>query len=70
MRRRIFMQNMANFPRKSGLEILELKWEICHSKRYRLLLNGQAMHQNELMQNWSSLSEKGNGSFIKIEPLK
>jgi len=29
-----------------------------------------SIHQQELFENWNSLSEKGEGTFKKIEPLK
>jgi hypothetical protein len=29
-----------------------------------------SLHKDELLQNWNSLSENGNGTFKKIEPLR
>ena len=39
-------------------------------KALALVVEWASMHQDELMENWRSLSENGNGTFIKIEPLR
>lgn len=39
-------------------------------KALALVVEWASIHQKELMENWISLSEKGNGSFNRIEPLK
>ncbi|MEO6673091.1 MAG: DUF4160 domain-containing protein [Ginsengibacter sp.] len=39
-------------------------------KALALIIEWASVHQDELMQNWRILSEEGNGSFVKIEPLK
>lgn len=35
-----------------------------------LVIEWASMHQEELMKNWNNVSEKGNGSIEKIEPLR
>jgi hypothetical protein len=40
------------------------------SKAIGLVVEWASMHQKELMKNWENLSENGNGTFVKIEPLK
>ena len=39
-------------------------------KALALVVEWASIHQEELMQNWKSLSEDETGLFIKIEPLK
>lgn len=39
-------------------------------KALALVVEWASMHQAELMENWRSLSENGNGTFVKIEPLR
>ena len=39
-------------------------------KALALIIEWASIHQDELRRNWQSLSENGDGAFIKIEPLK
>ncbi len=39
-------------------------------KALALVVEWANIHQTELMLNWNNLSENGNGTFGKIEPLK
>ncbi len=39
-------------------------------KALALVVEWASIHNEELMKNWNSLSEEGNGSFDKIEPLR
>lgn len=39
-------------------------------KALALVVEWASIHKDELMENWISLSEKGTGTFKKIEPLK
>jgi hypothetical protein len=39
-------------------------------KALGLVAEWASLHQDELMENWNSLSEDGEGTFKKIEPLK
>jgi hypothetical protein len=39
-------------------------------KAMALVVEWASIHQEELMNNWLNLSEEGNGSFEKIEPLR
>ena len=39
-------------------------------KALALVVEWANIHQAELMANWNNLSENGNGTFGKIEPLK
>jgi len=39
-------------------------------KALGLVVEWASIHKQELIENWKSLSEKGNGIFKKIEPLK
>ena len=39
-------------------------------KALALVVEWASIHQEQLMNNWISLSEAGNGSFAKIEPLR
>jgi hypothetical protein len=39
-------------------------------KALALIVEWASLHQEELMENWKSLSENGNGTFKKIEPLR
>ncbi len=39
-------------------------------KALALVVEWASIHRDELIENWNNLSEKGNGSFKKIEPLK
>lgn len=39
-------------------------------KALALVVEWASIHQEELLNNWKSLSEGGNGTFNKIEPLK
>ena len=39
-------------------------------KALALVVEWASIHQNELMDNWNSLSESGQGTFKKIEPLR
>jgi len=63
------MQNMANSLHRSELRIWGIEVGNLRLKPYRLI-EWASVHQNELMQNWKNLSEKGTGNFVKIEPLK
>jgi len=39
-------------------------------KALALVVEWVSIHQEELIQNWRSLSENGNGTFLRIAPLK
>ncbi len=39
-------------------------------KALALVVEWASIHQEELIQNWRSLSENGNGTFLRIAPLK
>jgi Domain of unknown function (DUF4160) len=39
-------------------------------KALGLVAEWASLHKDELMENWNSLSENGEGTFKKIEPLK
>ncbi len=39
-------------------------------KALALVVEWASIHQDELLENWKNLSEKGTGSFDKIEPLR
>lgn len=39
-------------------------------KALALVVEWASVHQQELMDNWISLSEDGTGTFAKIEPLQ
>ena len=39
-------------------------------KAMALVVEWASLHKNELVENWKSLSEKEDGTFKKIEPLK
>jgi len=39
-------------------------------KALALVVEWCNIHQEELLKNWETLSEKGNGEFEKIEPLR
>jgi len=39
-------------------------------KALALVVEWASINQAHLIENWKSLSESGNGSFIKIEPLR
>jgi hypothetical protein len=39
-------------------------------KAIALVAEWASLHRTELIENWKSLSEQGNGSYKKIEPLK
>ena len=39
-------------------------------KALALIVEWASLHQKELMDNRALLSESGNGTFVKIEPLK
>jgi hypothetical protein len=39
-------------------------------KATALVAEWASLYRTELIENWKSLSEQGNGSYKKIEPLK
>jgi hypothetical protein len=39
-------------------------------KALALVVEWASLHKEELIDNWKSLSENGDGTFKKIEPLK
>lgn len=39
-------------------------------KALGLVAEWASLHKDELMENWNSLSENGEGTYKKIEPLK
>ncbi len=39
-------------------------------KALGLVAEWASLHKDELIENWNSLSENGEGTFKKIEPLK
>jgi hypothetical protein len=39
-------------------------------KALALVVEWASLHKNELLGNWKSLSEDGDGTFKKIEPLR
>ena len=39
------------------------------SKALALVIEWASMHQEELLENWNSLSNSDNGTYNKIEPL-
>jgi hypothetical protein len=39
-------------------------------KALALVVEWASIHQDELVRNWHLLSENGNGTFMKIAPLK
>ena len=39
-------------------------------KALALVVEWASIHKDELIMNWESLSETGNGSYLKIEPLR
>lgn len=39
-------------------------------KALALVVEWASIHKEELLENWKSLSENGNGTFKKIEPLR
>jgi Domain of unknown function (DUF4160) len=39
-------------------------------KALALVVEWAIVHQTELKNNWNALSENGNGTFVKIEPLR
>ncbi len=39
-------------------------------KAHALVTEWASVHQDELLQNWESLSERGDGSYQKIDPLQ
>jgi hypothetical protein len=39
-------------------------------KALGLVIEWASLHKEELIENWDSLSENGEGTFKKIEPLK
>jgi hypothetical protein len=39
-------------------------------KALALVIEWASFHQQELIDNWQSLSESGNGTFTRIAPLR
>ncbi len=39
-------------------------------KALSLVVEWASIHQEEIFKNWEKMSEGGNGTFNKIEPLK
>ena len=65
-----FHAEYAEFTAQISIGNLGILQGYLPPKALALVIEWASVHQDELLENWESLSEEGSGSFKKIEPLK
>lgn len=65
-----FHAEYGEFTAQIGIKDLGILAGYLPPKAMALVVEWASIHQQELLDNWKSLSEHGDGSFKKIEPLQ
>ncbi len=65
-----FHAEYAEFTAQISIRDLGILEGYLPPKALALVAEWASIHQQELFENWNSLSEEGIGTFKKIEPLK
>ena len=65
-----FHAEYAEFSAQISIEHFGILEGYLPPKAMALVIEWASLHKDDLFENWKSLSEKGNGSFKKIEPLR
>ncbi len=65
-----FHAEYAEFTAQISIRDLGILEGYLPPKALALVVEWASLHQQELLENWKSLSEEGSGLFKKIEPLK
>ena len=65
-----FHAEYAEFTAQISIREMGIVTGYLPPKAFALVVEWASIHNNELLNNWKLLSENGNGTFMKIEPLK